>query len=278
MTVLKSIKTINILLIEDDHQDALLIRELLSEDRHNSFYVDHADRISHGIESVKQSEYDAILLDLFLSDSQGIDSLKKIVTVAPDVPVVITTGADDEYTAFKALREGAQDYLVKHDLNATVLCKALLFAIERRDILLKMEKVKEHEFNERDKKEAIRAYHHFLALSQVINVNNDDKQSLDGEKLQDYVSEYRDITYKYIHALRIKEERPTDLVRDFAQRLASIRINARDIIRIHLTLLNDFSQRAMPDAERAFSNDARLVLVELMGNILDIYLKYCKDK
>ena len=127
---------------------------------------------------------------------------------------------------------------------------------------------------ERERAEAMRNYQHYLALSQgeepetletLFHPNNE-------VFLNGLLSEYRDIVLRYIRAIRIREDRPSDCVRQFAQRLAAGRSRARDVVRLHLRVLDEFSQRATPAQERAFSSDARLALVELMGNLLDIYL------
>ena len=94
----------------------------------------------------------------------------------------------------------------------------------------------------------------------------------DDEILKKMVPEYRNIILNYIRAIRIREDRPSEKVRLFAAELVKIHAQAKDIIRIHLHVLNEFSyQMPSQKEERIFSNDARLVLVELMGNLLDIY-------
>ena len=125
---------------------------------------------------------------------------------------------------------------------------------------------------ERERAEAVRSYHHYLALSQREgHVDPGMLPHTDHKTLNELIPDYRDIVLRYIRALRIREDRPSDRVREFARRLVSIRAQARDLVRLHLKVLNEFSQRATPAQDRAFSNDARLVLVELMGNIMDMY-------
>ena len=125
---------------------------------------------------------------------------------------------------------------------------------------------------ERERAEAVRNYQHYLAISQGESVEIENRPYPAEEALKDLLPDYRDIVLGYVRALRIREDRPSERVRSFARRLSSIRVRARDIVRLHLGVLNEFSQRALPSEDRAFSNDARLALVELMGNILDIYL------
>lgn len=125
---------------------------------------------------------------------------------------------------------------------------------------------------EKERTEAVRNYQHYLAMSQGEPVEIDTRSYPSEEALKDLLPDYRNIVLGYVRALRIREDRPSEQVRLFARRLSSIKVRARDVVRLHLSVLNEFSQRALPDDDRAFSNDARLVLVELMGNMLDIYL------
>ena len=104
-------------------------------------------------------------------------------------------------------------------------------------------------------------------------------QYIESEKHAAFIiPEYRDIVLSYVRAIRIRENRPSNLVRKFAKQLASLQFQARHLIRLHLNVLNEFSRRALPAEDRAFSNDARLVLVELLGNLIDIYLNIHKVK
>ncbi len=125
---------------------------------------------------------------------------------------------------------------------------------------------------EKERAEAVRNYQHYLAMSQGEPVEPETLPHLDGGTLNELLPDYRDIILRYVRAVRIREDRPSERVRAFAQQLSVVGAQARDVVRLHLNVLNEFSQRALPSEDRAFSNDARLVLVELMGNILDIYL------
>jgi PAS domain S-box-containing protein len=131
-----------VLLIEDNPGDAQLIRELLAEREVASFDLQHADRLSTGLARLAQGDIDAILLDLSLPDSQGLDSLGKINALASKVPVVVLSGLSDETLAISAVHQGAQDYLVKGDVDHNLLVRSIHYAIERqrmRQELLKSE-------------------------------------------------------------------------------------------------------------------------------------------
>lgn len=126
---------IRLLLVEDNPGDAMLVEERLGEARSVRFSVQRAKRLGQAVEVLRSEPFDLVLLDLGLPDSHGTDTLARLQEAAPRVPVVILTGYEDEAMALKALRMGAQDYLVKGPIDAQLLCRSILYAIERGQIL-----------------------------------------------------------------------------------------------------------------------------------------------
>ncbi|MBI3861175.1 MAG: response regulator [Planctomycetia bacterium] len=122
---------IRLLLIEDSPDDALLIQELLADARQTEFEVHHADWLRLALERLAQGELDAVLLDLQLPDSRGLDTFRSVQKAAPGLPVVVLSGFEDETTALTAVQEGAQDYLVKGHVSTPVLERTVRYAIER---------------------------------------------------------------------------------------------------------------------------------------------------
>jgi diguanylate cyclase (GGDEF)-like protein len=125
------VRPIKVLLIEDNPGDARLIREALAQARDAPIDLEHADRLATGLERLSSGGIDIILLDLSLPDSQGLDTFLEAHTQAPGVPIVVLSGLDDEGLAVKAVRQGAQDYLVKGQVDTHLLVRALRYAIER---------------------------------------------------------------------------------------------------------------------------------------------------
>ena len=124
----------HVLLIEDNPGDADLVRLRLVESN-PMVDVSCVKRLADGITSVKEKPPSLVLLDLNLPDSQGAETFRKLLEKAPDVPVVILSGQDDEALAIKALHQGAQDYLVKGSLTSGALDRAMRYAIERQALL-----------------------------------------------------------------------------------------------------------------------------------------------
>jgi DNA-binding NarL/FixJ family response regulator len=123
---------IKVLLIEDNPGDARLIREMLADVSGAWFDLEYADRLSSGLERLAVRDIDVILLDLMLPDSQRLDTFARTYTQAPQVPIVVLSYVDDEATAIEAVREGAQDYLVKGQVDGELLVRAIRYAIERK--------------------------------------------------------------------------------------------------------------------------------------------------
>jgi signal transduction histidine kinase len=148
MTV--SDRSTRVLLIEDNPGDADLIRLRLVESS-SPMDVICAQRLSDGLESLAQLRPSVVLLDLNLPDSQGAETFRKVLAKAPDVPLVILSGQDDENLAIKALHLGAQDYLVKGAYGHGELDRAMRHAMERQALLrsLDMSRKQQLEFKNR---------------------------------------------------------------------------------------------------------------------------------
>lgn len=125
-----------ILLVEDNPGDARLIEVLLDEAREagrlNLLRLDKAATVRHATELLESGGFDIVLLDLSLPDAQGRDTFHRIQAGALDLPVVALTGNDDEHLARELVAAGAQDYLVKGQVDALLLARALRYAIERK--------------------------------------------------------------------------------------------------------------------------------------------------
>jgi DNA-binding response OmpR family regulator len=128
-----------VLHIEDDAGEARLLEETLRSLAVSSRWEGvRADTLAKGLALVKRGGFDAVLLDLGLPDSQGLETLRAVRQLDPDVPVVVLSGLEDEETALQALRDGAQDYLVKGRFTGTVLVRVLNNSIARAAIQVRL--------------------------------------------------------------------------------------------------------------------------------------------
>lgn len=127
-------KTLNILLIEDNPGDARLIREMLTEAQTMPFQLVPVGNLAAGLGQLVHPGIDIVLLDLSLPDSQGLSTFAKIHQQAPDLPIVVLSGLSDEALALKAVHDGAQDYLVKGEVDSKWLVRSLTYALERKRV------------------------------------------------------------------------------------------------------------------------------------------------
>ncbi len=124
--------SLQILLIEDNPGDALLVQEMLSDADSEVFELRRANSLLGGLDALAERGADVVLLDLNLPDSHGLETFSSLRKHAPDVPVVLLTGNDDDGLALRAVEEGAQDYLVKDRLDSEALVRALRYAVVRQ--------------------------------------------------------------------------------------------------------------------------------------------------
>jgi PAS domain S-box-containing protein len=123
---------IQVLLVEDDPADGLLLQEILAAAKFVLFQVTHVTQLSAALQHLAAEHCDVVLLDLSLPDSHGLQTFATLHTQAPGVPIVVLTGLDDETVAVEAVQEGAQDYLVKGQVDGNGLVRAMRYAIERQ--------------------------------------------------------------------------------------------------------------------------------------------------
>lgn len=122
---------LQVLLVEDNPGDARLIQELLLEARWGEFRTSVADSLAKALEALRAGGVELILLDLSLPDSQGIDTFHRVAEAAPLIPLIVLSGLDDEALALRTVEEGAQDYLVKGQVDPHILERAIRYAMKR---------------------------------------------------------------------------------------------------------------------------------------------------
>jgi len=143
-------KALQVLLVEDNAGDARLLREMFSKERPDSFELTHLLRMSEAVIHLAKGGVDIILLDMGLPDGHGLDTVRRAHAVAPGVPVIVLTGLDDEALAAEAMKEGAQDYLIKGQIENRALPRALRHAIERHRMQTETDLIRTHQMQFKD--------------------------------------------------------------------------------------------------------------------------------
>ena len=133
--------TISVLLIEDNPGDARLLEEALTDVRDARFRVEWLDKLATGLTRLADGGVDVLLLDLSLPDSSGFETFTRAYAQAPEVPILVLTGFDDDGVAVEAVKKGAQDYLVKGRITTEGLARSIRYAIERHRLAAEQRKL-----------------------------------------------------------------------------------------------------------------------------------------
>ena len=123
---------LHVLIVEDNPADVDLLRDALPETRPIRFHSESVPRLSEALARLATGGIDLVLADLGLPDSQGLATFRKLRQAAPDLAIIVLTGNDDQEMAIAAVREGAQDFLVKGQISGNLLVRAVRYAIERK--------------------------------------------------------------------------------------------------------------------------------------------------
>ena len=131
---------IKLLLVDDNAEDVFLTRRMLENSAGRfQFQIDHCSNLTDALDYLAGPNPDIVLLDLGLPDSLGLETLERVLAVAPNLPIVVFTGLSDEDLGIKAVQKGAQDYLVKGQVNLDLLVRSLCYAIERKQMVIDLQ-------------------------------------------------------------------------------------------------------------------------------------------
>jgi signal transduction histidine kinase len=143
-------KALQVLLVEDNAGDVRLLREMFRGERPDSFELTHLLRMSEAELHLAKGGVDIVLLDMGLPDGHGLDTVRRAHAAAPSVPLIILTGLDDEALAAAAMTQGAQDYMIKGQIESRALPRALRHAIERHRMQTETDLIRTHQMHFKD--------------------------------------------------------------------------------------------------------------------------------
>lgn len=132
---------IKVLLVEDSNFDVVIINDMLTKDINSkfnktTFEIVRANSFNDAKQKLDNDFFNIVLLDLTLPDSIGLDTLRRIYTETPEIPIIVLTSLNDQFVAISAVKEGAQDYLVKGQFDANLLLRSIHYSIERHKMLV----------------------------------------------------------------------------------------------------------------------------------------------
>ncbi len=268
-------ESLNILLVEDNPADARLIQETIAEGGDNSIRIECVDRLSAGIEKLQGNGIDLVLLDLSLPDSQGLETLEEVFGHSPEIPIVILTGNNDEEAAGRALHQGAQDYLIKGQVDGNLLKRSIRYALERSRLRAELEQARNRLAAERES-------------TTLERVSGTDRQPVtaemfgrrpirdtDPETHAELVSRYMDLLDQAIEKQAFDVDHGiSGELRAIAHELSLVRAGPRDVVEIHSEALKKKARDAVQEKAQAYAEEARLMVLEVMGYLVSCYRTY----
>ena len=126
--------SIKILLIEDDEEDFIITKDILTENKNINYTLSWASSIENALEMIQKNKYDVFLVDYILGTRNGFDFIDKVSKLGVNTPSILLTGMDNFETDNKALEQGVADYLVKNEITSSLLSRSIRYAIERKRI------------------------------------------------------------------------------------------------------------------------------------------------
>lgn len=190
---MKNIKDIKILLIEDDTDDAFLIMEMVSDEKTGTIGIEHMTTLTTGIERIRDGGIDIVLSDLGLPESRGLDTLDLLLPeVGRTLPVIVLTGLADQEIGAEAVRAGAQDYLFKEEVTGSLLVRSILYAIERKKMMVEREKLRQEL---EDALDQVKLLSGFLPICCSCKKIRDDKGYW--QQIEMYISNHSDVQFSH---------------------------------------------------------------------------------
>ena len=270
------VEPIRILSIEDDRDDANLFGTLLMPVvRVVPFIVTHARNLNAGLEQLSQGDFDLVLLDLSLPECDGLDGFRQLYGCCPHIPTIVLSNFDDAERAIEAVREGAQDYLVKGQIDSRLLVRSIRYAIERQRLRVEKHAERSQQPHER---ELLLLEH--LTTSQATLVasklygNLPLKESIP-EDFEQLVQQYGQFLDRALEQRIYRVTHPiSEGLRGMAEQLGFLKASPRDIIEIHTQAIQQKIINVPSPKAQAYIEEARIMVLELMGFLASYYRKY----
>lgn len=266
---------LEVLLVEDNPGDARLAAEALAATSIGTFTLTHVERLADALDLLQQRSFDAVLLDLSLPDSGGLDTLKRVLDQAPHMPVVVLTMLSDERLGIQAVNAGAQDYLQKGRCVQELLARSVRYAVERQRLLRELQHARQQEQLARNARE----------IAAVEQLSRDERTSVTAQLYSatplheaqpdlfaELVAQYGQILDQRLEQRAYKiDVNTTDPLREIAYQLGFLRAGPRDVVDVHTQAIRPRVRNASVLRMQAYVEEGRLLVLELMGYLVSYY-------
>jgi CheY-like chemotaxis protein len=263
------------LLAEDNPTDALLLRKALEEANGLEFELTRVETLADCLACLDEQNFDIVLVDLGLPDSSGLDTFVALQRRAAHTPILVLTGLNDEETGLRAVQLGAQDYLVKGQLQSAMLGRLIRYAAERYQLQRELDL-------RRQRAEQDREVLSMTRLSESSGTPVTGSIYASPALRVSYPEEFAVLMNRYEQALeRALEARvyktpavQGEALREMAQELGFLRAGPRDVVEIHSACFQRLIVEATPARTQAYLEEGRIAVLELMGNLVGYYRNY----
>ena len=266
---------IRALLIEDNAEDVRLITELLADAEGFTTQLETTDRLPAALERLSRSGIDLVLLDLGLPDCQGLDTFDRLHAQAPNVPVIVLTGLEDEALALRAIRLGAQDYLTKGKIDSHSLARAMRYAIERHNLLVRirdLEALTRLEQRHREMNSLERFSRPGPGATTTPAAHLEPLSSAAPELFEKLVGQYESLLDLVIEEKTRKgANNVSEQLRVMAEEIGRQEAGPRDVVHVHSSALKRKVPSATEGKAQACIEEGRLMVLELMGYLATFY-------
>lgn len=260
---------LNILLVEDDPDDARLLIEIIG----TGYKVETANQLKSVAGYLSNRRYDLIFLDLNLPDSTGLETVVSVLKLAPEIPIIVLTGLEDDTLAYDALQKGAQDFLIKGESSESQLHRSIRYAIERNRLMVSLKQVcDEREELEKalaTQKKLMSGWQSGCVTATLAGIGP--LRDREPEAFTRFMIQYGELLDYYLERLIYRKTLSKKRIEQLASRIGLLNGGPRDVIDLHLKVIEDKLKEALPQKARIYTVDGRLLALELMGFLVDFY-------
>jgi DNA-binding NarL/FixJ family response regulator len=264
--------SIQMFLFEDNPDDVIILTHLLRQHADTVYTIATAESLAQGIRYLDSHDVDIIVADLGLPDSQGIDTFLRIREIAPATPVVVLSGQEDRTLALKAVEMGAQDYVVKSDLEGDRLERVVRYAIERHRLQVELAETKIREMQQQ-------VFNKLQLLSDISPLCIPSDYGAPGRLRDSAPQRYNQFVARFGELLELAVSDPTmravndiaTALDDFARDLQAVNASASDIHEMHKAVLAGKGANLNPVQLLPYTEDATNLLVAVLSRLLSLY-------
>ncbi|MBX3082730.1 MAG: response regulator [Anaerolineae bacterium] len=301
---------LRIVLVDDDEDDYLILRDIITNISEFAVEIDWASTHETALAVLTRNEHDICLLDYFMGKYTGLDILKAARAKGCQVPFIMLTGSGNRSVDLQAMKSGVEFYLDKNHLNPFDLERAIRYSIERAHILRALQDLNsqleervadrtqqllqtnlqlENEIEVRKKiEEEVRHLRHERERATLSQIAQYPKTSLTAKMLgmrtlresepdtfKTFVDRYDTLLELAMEqiAYRVEHHISTQL-RELAEAMGTMRLSPRDLVEIHQTVLNTKNVNITPEKADTYVEEGRLMIFELMGHLSSYYRNF----